>query len=88
MDRFLKECGVPYTLLSAKTDPISQGTIRGTAQRNAALKWLRDSFKRTKIRGVVFFGDDDNTYHPDLFKEVIIQFLVLTIIVLSVLYTT
>ncbi|XP_032801137.2 uncharacterized protein LOC116938073 [Petromyzon marinus] len=47
---------------------------RGTLQRNAALKWLRDvygSFNSSPPPpdGVVYFADDDNTYSLDVFRE-------------------
>lgn len=40
---------------------------RGKAQRNKALDWIRSN---ANIDGVVLFADDDNTYDPQLFKEV------------------
>lgn len=39
---------------------------RGVANRNAALDWVRANCKT----GVVYFGDDDNTYDIRLFEEV------------------
>ncbi|VDN99724.1 unnamed protein product [Rodentolepis nana] len=73
LNDFLKSCGIPYTLLSAQT-PSSNGrntrhNVRGSAQRNAALTWLRQNYRPFQTKGVVFFGDDDNTYHPQLFNE-------------------
>uniref|UniRef100_A0A1I8AVD9 Galactosylgalactosylxylosylprotein 3-beta-glucuronosyltransferase n=1 Tax=Steinernema glaseri TaxID=37863 RepID=A0A1I8AVD9_9BILA len=41
---------------------------RGVAQRNQALSWIRTNFAGT-VRGVVYFGDDDNTYDWRLFDE-------------------
>lgn len=41
---------------------------RGVAQRNSALKWIRDNFNST-TNAVVYFADDDNTYSIKLFKE-------------------
>lgn len=69
LEDFLKECGVPFTHLNAATT-LSSKVIRGTNQRNKALEWLRAEFKPFTKSGVVYFADDDNTYHPDLFKEV------------------
>ncbi|VDN84282.1 unnamed protein product [Brugia pahangi] len=41
---------------------------RGVFQRNKALMWLRENLSRSK-RGIVYFGDDDNTYDWRLFDE-------------------
>ena len=47
---------------------------RGVEQRNLALQWLRkavtDGVLEGGERGVVYFGDDDNTYDVQLFEEV------------------
>ncbi len=40
---------------------------RGVANRNAALDWIA---KNASIEGVVYFGDDDNTYDLRLFDEI------------------
>ena len=40
--------------------------VRGCAQRNAALKWL----KKTTNEGVIYFADDDNSYDVRLFDEI------------------
>jgi galactosylgalactosylxylosylprotein 3-beta-glucuronosyltransferase 3 len=42
---------------------------RGVMQRNKALAWLREHRDELK-EGVVYFGDDDNTYDIRLFEEV------------------
>jgi galactosylgalactosylxylosylprotein 3-beta-glucuronosyltransferase 3 len=42
---------------------------RGVEQRNAALDWLRET-RTMHDHGVVYFADDDNTYHTQLFEEV------------------
>lgn len=41
---------------------------RGVDQRNHALSWVRENV-REDSGGVVYFGDDDNTYHLDIFSE-------------------
>ncbi|KAI1720026.1 glycosyltransferase family 43 domain-containing protein [Ditylenchus destructor] len=41
---------------------------RGVEQRNVALRWIRTNFA-THQKGVVYFGDDDNTYDWTLFDE-------------------
>ena len=47
---------------------------RGVEQRNLGLAWLRESAEAGSLpdggRGVVYFGDDDNTYDLELFEEV------------------
>ena len=47
---------------------------RGVLQRNIALIWLREAASsgllKNKLRGVVYFGDDDNTYDLKVFEEV------------------
>ncbi|KAK7604042.1 hypothetical protein V9T40_004315 [Parthenolecanium corni] len=42
---------------------------RGVAQRNTALKWLRENRNRSSDCGVIYFADDDNTYDLQLFNE-------------------
>ena len=47
---------------------------RGVEQRNLALEWLRAQADEGALPdgggGVVYFGDDDNTYDLELFEEV------------------
>lgn len=47
---------------------------RGVLQRNIALVWLREAASAgmldDALRGVVYFGDDDNTYDLRVFQEV------------------
>lgn len=67
------------TLLFAKTpndfklqrkDP-SWSKPRGVAQRNEALKWIRENVKYTaESRSAIYFMDDDNTYSTQLFDEI------------------
>ena len=42
---------------------------RGVEQRNLAISWLREH-RNDEASGVVYFGDDDNTYDLQLFEEV------------------
>lgn len=66
------------TLLSAKTptdyklkkkDP-SWMKPRGVEQRNKGLEWIRANVKYSKrMRSVIYFMDDDNTYSIELFEE-------------------
>ena len=50
--------------------PKNRPLANGVAQRNCALKWLID---RNITDGVMFFGDDDNSYDVRLFEEVSVQ---------------
>ncbi|KAM3718221.1 Coiled-coil domain-containing protein [Dirofilaria immitis] len=50
-----------------ETDP-NWKVPRGVVQRNKALLWLRKNLHNLR-RGVVYFGDDDNTYDWRLFDE-------------------
>lgn len=43
---------------------------RGMFQKNVALQWIRFN-TRVDDDGLVYFADDDNTYHWRLFQEVI-----------------
>lgn len=40
---------------------------RGVANRRAALNWIKSN---NKSEGVLYFGDDDNTFHLKLFSEI------------------
>lgn len=74
----LKESGLKYEHLNIITPQNYKLGIndpkwkkpRGVAQRNLALKWIRENYINTTKRGVVYFADDDNTYSVKLFKEV------------------
>uniref|UniRef100_A0A0R3RWP0 Galactosylgalactosylxylosylprotein 3-beta-glucuronosyltransferase n=1 Tax=Elaeophora elaphi TaxID=1147741 RepID=A0A0R3RWP0_9BILA len=50
-----------------ETDP-NWKIARGVIQRNKALMWLRKNLDRSR-KGIVYFGDDDNTYDWRLFDE-------------------
>ena len=69
----LKHCSVKSVHLTEKTTSFVSskqggGGHRGVDQRNIGLKWIRDNVN--KLEGVVYFGDDDNTYDIRLFEEV------------------
>ena len=67
----LNWCSVNSTYLRYKTRPDARKNLgRGAGQRNRALHWLRKQFKVGQLPGVVYFGDDDNTYDIRLFEEV------------------
>lgn len=74
--KFLSRCSVTSTQLNIRTPQQLQLSdkepkwkkSRGVEQRNIALAWLREN--TDKGDGVVYFGDDDNTYDLELFDEV------------------
>nr|CDS33716.1 galactosylgalactosylxylosylprotein [Hymenolepis microstoma] len=65
----LNYCTVTSTHLNIPSPKDKNYHIKGSNQRNAGLQWLRETLKPGKIRGVVYFADDDNTYDPRLFEE-------------------
>ncbi|KAG9348533.1 hypothetical protein JZ751_002269 [Albula glossodonta] len=76
--RLLHETGLNYTHLNVETprnyklrgDARDPRIPRGTMQRNLALRWLRETFSLNSSQpGIVYFGDDDNTYSLELFEE-------------------
>ncbi|KAG5681703.1 hypothetical protein PVAND_011113 [Polypedilum vanderplanki] len=70
LDKLLDNFGIPYILLSSPMPSIyrSQKTIpRGVSNRRAALAWIK--YNNIK-EGVLYFGDDDNTFDLRLFSEI------------------
>ncbi|XP_017461701.1 PREDICTED: galactosylgalactosylxylosylprotein 3-beta-glucuronosyltransferase 3-like, partial [Rhagoletis zephyria] len=60
----------PNDFKTVDTDP-NWLKPRGVWQRNRAIEWLREHFKDSaNENGVVYFGDDDNTYDLKLFEEI------------------
>nr|XP_061794968.1 galactosylgalactosylxylosylprotein 3-beta-glucuronosyltransferase 1-like [Nerophis lumbriciformis] len=69
VSRFLNKTGLKYTHLTALS-PTFKTITKGTLQRNAGLSWLRQTFDvKNHPPGVVYFGDDDNSYSLQLFEE-------------------
>lgn len=74
---FLENCGISYTHLAVRTPKqliTKEGDprwlkARGVEQRNLGLKWIRQNFQ-SDMKGVVYFGDDDNTYDLRIFEQV------------------
>ena len=75
--KVLKDSNIIHTQLNIKTrkdlqlgenDPRWK-KHRGVDQRNHALEWIRLNIGANR-KGVVYFADDDNTYHLELFSEV------------------
>ncbi|VDN13000.1 unnamed protein product [Dibothriocephalus latus] len=64
---FIARCQIPITQLHAKSPKTRR--IRGSNQRNEAIRWVRKVTKSREMKGVVYFADDDNTYDPRIFEE-------------------
>lgn len=67
---FLNYLGIPYTHIASPMPDVyrSYSPIpRGVANRRAAINWIRTNAKRP---GVLYFGDDDNTFDLKLFSEI------------------
>lgn len=56
----LERTGLPFAHLAVPTDPAikAQKRVKGVEQRNRAL----DIVEQIRLPGVVYFGDDDNSY--------------------------
>jgi len=71
---FFFSSGIPYTYIASpmpsiyKRDP--DAMPRGVSNRRAALNWIRLNHNINDSNAVIYFGDDDNTFHLDLFKEI------------------
>uniref|UniRef100_A0A1I7TU61 Galactosylgalactosylxylosylprotein 3-beta-glucuronosyltransferase n=2 Tax=Caenorhabditis tropicalis TaxID=1561998 RepID=A0A1I7TU61_9PELO len=66
--RILRRSSIPFTYM-AYPSPENYPN-RGWFQRTMALKYIRKKYRR-KGNGVVYFGDDDNTYDLRLFNKYI-----------------
>ena len=57
-----------------KNHPDENGKFpKGVSNRNAGLEYISNHVKETGDNsGVVYFADDDNTYDPRIFEEVVI----------------
>lgn len=70
LNNLLAKFGIPYTHISSPMPEFYRNqklTPRGVANRRAALAWIRNNNKKT---GVLYFGDDDNTFDLKLFSEI------------------
>ncbi|XP_077560883.1 galactosylgalactosylxylosylprotein 3-beta-glucuronosyltransferase 2-like [Haemaphysalis longicornis] len=67
--RLLRECGVPHVLIHRRcTRRCRRSKMdRFALARREALGWLQ---KAASLPGVLYFADDDNTYHHRLFDEI------------------
>lgn len=67
--QLLPRFGIPFThLASPMPEMYRKASVvpRGVANRRAALSWIRGNIKT----GVLYFGDDDNTFDLRLFEEI------------------
>lgn len=77
VQQFLAGCGVQFSHLAVRTPKqliTKEGDprwlkARGVEQRNLGLKWIRQNYK-DGMNGVIYFGDDDNTYDLKIFEQV------------------
>ncbi|XP_017055874.2 galactosylgalactosylxylosylprotein 3-beta-glucuronosyltransferase S isoform X1 [Drosophila ficusphila] len=70
IDTLLNRFGIPFThLMSPMPSKFrnEKPAPRGVANRRAALQYLR---QHNLTNGVLYFGDDDNTYDLQLFSEI------------------
>ncbi|XP_063220074.1 galactosylgalactosylxylosylprotein 3-beta-glucuronosyltransferase S isoform X2 [Bacillus rossius redtenbacheri] len=69
LTHLLLRFGIPFTHLASPMPEIYRKKSvvpRGVANRRAALSWIR----RSANSGVIYFGDDDNTFDLRLFDEI------------------
>uniref|UniRef100_A0A0N5AZV7 Galactosylgalactosylxylosylprotein 3-beta-glucuronosyltransferase n=2 Tax=Syphacia muris TaxID=451379 RepID=A0A0N5AZV7_9BILA len=69
ISRLLKRSGINYVYINAQT-PV-EIAVKGWAQRNAGLTYLREMYDADHEPAVVYFADDDNSYDLRLFDEYI-----------------
>lgn len=66
--------GIPYTYIASPMPAIykrnTDAMPRGVSNRRAAINWIRLNHNINDSNAVIYFGDDDNTFHLDLFKEI------------------
>ena len=76
---FLWNSKIPYTHLNELTPKnLSQIEInykthfkhKAAAQRNVAIQWFRENSFKIYPNEVIYFADDDNSYHLRLFEDV------------------
>ncbi|EDW57849.1 galactosylgalactosylxylosylprotein 3-beta-glucuronosyltransferase S isoform X2 [Drosophila virilis] len=70
LDTLLSGFGIPYAHMASPMPSEfrkSKPAPRGVANRRAALQWLH---QQNITNGVLYFGDDDNTYDLRLFSEI------------------
>ena len=72
----LKHCKVTSVHLNILTpDYFKQNKARprGVEQRNAGLAWIREHNTKEDCNGIIYFGDDDNSYDLRLFDVVMLR---------------
>ena len=71
--RLLNRCTVTSVHLNAVTPKYyktNKWKPRGVLQRNAGLTWVRNHHTAENCTGIVYFGDDDNSYDLKIFIKV------------------
>jgi len=66
-----RRSGIPFVHLIApmpKEEQKKKVKARGVSNRNRGLEWIREN--NADPRGVIYFGDDDNTYDLRVFEEI------------------
>ncbi|XP_050530043.1 galactosylgalactosylxylosylprotein 3-beta-glucuronosyltransferase S isoform X2 [Daktulosphaira vitifoliae] len=69
----LPEFGIPYTYIASPMPTLYKKknvVPRGVSNRRAALDWIRQNHNKSDTNAILYFGDDDNTFHLNLFKEI------------------
>ncbi|KAF4524007.1 hypothetical protein B566_EDAN006301 [Ephemera danica] len=69
LNSLLQKFGIPYTYLVSPMPNVYRKkhfVPRGVSNRRAALSWIKSNIKT----GVLYFGDDDNTFDLRLFDEI------------------
>lgn len=64
--------GIPFTHISSPMPDMYRSLSlvpRGVANRRAAIQWIRAHTNHQRP-GVLYFGDDDNTFDLKLFDEI------------------
>ncbi|EDW75458.1 uncharacterized protein Dwil_GK23869 [Drosophila willistoni] len=70
IDILLNRFGIPFTHMASPMPSKFRGSKpapRGVANRRAVLQWIRQN---NLTNGILYFGDDDNTYDLRLFDEI------------------
>ena len=60
---------IPYVHLASPSPKGVSRRVKGVSGKNAGVAWILDNESNLQP-GVIYFGDDDNTYDLDLFEEI------------------
>lgn len=70
LNKLLNKISIPYTHIASPMPDLYRtysNVPRGVSNRRAALNWIKNNNLRD---GVLYFGDDDNSFDLDLFTEI------------------